>query len=242
MIPTTGQPVRLRATGSLQVRCVDPGAAVAQFVGLPFDRVNDGVLRSVSRSVERMLARLLTRRVVMAGTPLAVTDPGCCRASSRSSSRTTRPPARCSASSCVRIGHLAIYADDGSRPWQRDGAGAQRCAARPSQPPRPRSATSLETVRAPAPPTRNAERADGAAADAAAIDAREPLDARVRRDASAVRSHRGANKPTMQGRRAVDPTPPMMSPSARRRDRSRDRARRIRTGSADAGAAGRRSP
>ena len=75
MIPATGQPVRLRATGAIQVRCSDPGLLIAQFVGLPFDAVNEGVLRSVSRSIERMLARLLTRRVVMAGTPAAVTDP-----------------------------------------------------------------------------------------------------------------------------------------------------------------------
>src|SRR5439155_5510937 len=74
-LPTTGQPLRLRATGSMQVRCSDPGLLIAQFVGLPFDHVNVGVLRSVSRSVERMLARLLTRRVVMAGTPNAVIDP-----------------------------------------------------------------------------------------------------------------------------------------------------------------------
>src|SRR5439155_25680483 len=75
LVPSTGQPVRVRANGSLQVRCSDPGLLIAQFVGLPFDHVNDGVLRSVSRSVERMLARLLTRRVVMASTPVAVTDP-----------------------------------------------------------------------------------------------------------------------------------------------------------------------
>src|SRR5512138_3431641 len=75
MIPSIGQPIRVRASGSLQVRCGDPGLLVAQFVGLPFDSVNEGVLRSVSRSMERMLARLLTRRVVMAGTPYAVTDP-----------------------------------------------------------------------------------------------------------------------------------------------------------------------
>src|SRR5207253_7690820 len=74
VIPTTGQPVRLRALGSLQVRCMDPALLIAQFVGLPFDAVNDGILRSVSRSIERMLARLLTRRVVMAGTPAVVTD------------------------------------------------------------------------------------------------------------------------------------------------------------------------
>jgi len=72
MIPTTGQPVRLRANGSLQVRCIDAALLVAQFVALPFDSINDGVLRSVSRSIERMLARLLTRRVVMAGTPACI--------------------------------------------------------------------------------------------------------------------------------------------------------------------------
>ncbi len=75
MIPNTGQPIRLRATGSLQIRCADAGLLIAQFVGLPFDAVNEGVLRSVSRSIERMLARLLTRRVIMAGTPMVVTDP-----------------------------------------------------------------------------------------------------------------------------------------------------------------------
>ena len=57
VIPQNGQPVRIRATGSLQVRCADPGLLIAQFVGLPFDNVNDGVLRSVRRSVERMLAK-----------------------------------------------------------------------------------------------------------------------------------------------------------------------------------------
>jgi hypothetical protein len=67
--------VRLLASGAVQISCADPSLLVAQFVGLPFDAVNDGILRSVSRSVERMLARLLTRRVVMASTPLAVTDP-----------------------------------------------------------------------------------------------------------------------------------------------------------------------
>ncbi|MEJ7600596.1 MAG: hypothetical protein WKG01_22000 [Kofleriaceae bacterium] len=76
LIPSTGQPIRIRAAGSMQVRCADPGLLIAQFVGLPFDHVNDGILRSVSRSIERMLARLLTRRVVMTASPIAVTDPG----------------------------------------------------------------------------------------------------------------------------------------------------------------------
>jgi hypothetical protein len=81
MLPPTvaaGAPIRCRllASGAVQVRCADPGLLVAQFVGLPFDGVNDGLLRSVSRSVERMLARLLTRRVVITGSAASVTDPG----------------------------------------------------------------------------------------------------------------------------------------------------------------------
>ena len=100
IVPTTGEGVRLRATGSLQVRCTDPGLLIAQFVGLPFDAVNDGILRSVSRSVERMLARLLTRRVVMAGTPNAVTDMQMQRAHHRGARRVQPGRGRaCSASS-----------------------------------------------------------------------------------------------------------------------------------------------
>src|SRR5262249_30252928 len=75
-VPASGQPVRIGAAGSLQVRCSDPGLLIAQFIGLPFDAVNEGILRSVSRSVERMAARLLTRRVVMANSWAAITEPG----------------------------------------------------------------------------------------------------------------------------------------------------------------------
>jgi hypothetical protein len=117
IIPSNMQPVRVRASGSLQVRCSDPGLLIAQFVGLPFDHVNDGILRSVSRSVERMLARLLTRRVIMAGSPYAVTDP------------TMRPgiveelvaynptAGAVFGVDLIRMGHLTIVADDGSSPY-----------------------------------------------------------------------------------------------------------------------------
>lgn len=74
-MPNNGAQVRLRAAGSMLVRCADAGLLVAQFVGLPFDRLNDGILHSVSQSVSRLLGRVLARRVVMAGTPLAVSDP-----------------------------------------------------------------------------------------------------------------------------------------------------------------------
>lgn len=117
IIPNTGQPVRVRATGSLQVRCADPGLLVAQFVGLPFDSVNDGVLRSVSRSIERMLARLLTRRVVMAGTPFAVTDPGMLPGIVEELVAYNPTAGAVFGVELLRIGHLAIAADDGSAPY-----------------------------------------------------------------------------------------------------------------------------
>lgn len=116
IIPATGQPIRLRAVGSLQVRCVDPGLLIAQFVGLPFDRVNEGILRSVSRSVERMLARLLTRRVVMAGTPLAVTDVGMLGGIIEELVAYNPTAGAVFGVELIRMGHLSIVADDGSSP------------------------------------------------------------------------------------------------------------------------------
>jgi hypothetical protein len=73
--PTTGLPVTLRASGSVLVRVADPGMLIAQFVGLPFDRVNDGLKASVATSVERLLGKVLPRKVALAGTPTMVTDP-----------------------------------------------------------------------------------------------------------------------------------------------------------------------
>ncbi len=117
IIPTTGQPIRLRANGSLQVRCVDPGLLIAQFVGLPFDRVNEGVLRSVSRSVERMLARLLTRRVVMASSPIAVTDSGMLGGIVEELVAYNPTAGAVFGIELIRMGHLLIVADDGSSPY-----------------------------------------------------------------------------------------------------------------------------
>jgi hypothetical protein len=117
VIPTTGQPIRLRATGSLQVRCADPGLLIAQFVGLPFDHVNEGIVRSVSRSVERMLARLLTRRVVMAGIPHAVTDPSMHPAILEELVAYNPAAGAVFGVEMIRMGHLAIVADDGSTPY-----------------------------------------------------------------------------------------------------------------------------
>jgi hypothetical protein len=117
LVPTTGQPVRLRATGTIQVRCADPGLLIAQFVGLPFDNVNDGITRSVSRSVERMLARLLTRRVVMAGTPYAVTDPQMLAGIIEELVAYNPTAGAVFGVELIRMGLLLIAADDGSAPY-----------------------------------------------------------------------------------------------------------------------------
>jgi hypothetical protein len=117
LVPQTGMPVRLRATGSILVRCSDPGLLIAQFVGLPFDSVNDGILRSVSRSVERMLGRLLTRRVVLSGTPYAVTDPSMLGQIVEELVAYNPTAGAVFGVELIRMGYLAIGADDGSSPY-----------------------------------------------------------------------------------------------------------------------------
>lgn len=74
-MPSNGHVVAFRVQGSVLVRVSDPGLLVAQFVGLPFARVNDGLMVSVIRSVERMLGKVLPRKVAMAGSLGAVVDP-----------------------------------------------------------------------------------------------------------------------------------------------------------------------
>lgn len=117
VIPTTGQPVRLRATGSLQIRCADPGLLIAQFVGLPFDAVNEGILKSVRRSVERMLARLLTRRVVMAGSPAAVTDSSTLTNIVEELIAYNPTAGAVFGVELIRMGYVMVAADDGSTPY-----------------------------------------------------------------------------------------------------------------------------
>jgi hypothetical protein len=153
-IPATGQPVRLRASGSLQVRCSDPALLIAQFVGLPFDHVNEGIVRSVSRSVERMLARLLTRRAVLAGTPAAVTDLAMLPNIVEELVAYNPAAGAVFGVELVRMGHLSTYADDGSRPWPALGGNANGETARvipPHQqfgnPPSRPDIPMLETVR-----------------------------------------------------------------------------------------------
>jgi hypothetical protein len=155
LIPIHGRPVRLRAAGSLQVRCSDPSLLVAQFVGLPFDNVNDGILRSVSRSVERMLARLLTRRVVMGATPMAVTDAGAMPSILEELVAYNPAAGAVFGIELMRMGHLAIYADDGSKPFlDIAAAGPNGDTSRGMPPPAIASRNDiplLETVRAPRP-------------------------------------------------------------------------------------------
>jgi hypothetical protein len=109
--------VRLRAVGSMQVRCADPGLLIAQFVGLPFDQVNDGILRSCSRSVERMLARLLTRRVIMANTPIVVTDPSMLPQIMEELVAYNPTAGAVFGVELIRMGHLTVLADDGQTPY-----------------------------------------------------------------------------------------------------------------------------
>ncbi|HEX4451053.1 MAG TPA: hypothetical protein VH143_09300 [Kofleriaceae bacterium] len=115
-LPISGEAVRVRSAGSLQVRCSDPSLLIAQFVGLPFDAVNDDILRSVSRSVERMLARLLTRRVVMAATANAVTDPQMLGSILEELVAYNPAAGAVFGVELVRMGHVSIGADDGTKP------------------------------------------------------------------------------------------------------------------------------
>jgi hypothetical protein len=154
IVPATGEGVRLRATGSLQVRCTDPSLLIAQFVGLPFDAVNDGILRSVSRSIERMLARLLTRRVVMAATSNAVTDIQ--MQSHIIEELVAYNPAAGAVFGVelVRMGHLAVLADDGTRPLEElvpslEWSGRHRLGSNGDTAKVPASKPLTETVREP---------------------------------------------------------------------------------------------
>lgn len=113
VIPSTQQPVRIRAQGSLLVRCMDPAMLVAQFVGLPFDNVNDGVMRSVGLSVEKLLSRLLVRRVLTSGTPAAVTDPSMLPSIIDEATAYNPTAGAVSGVMFVRFNQLVVQADDG---------------------------------------------------------------------------------------------------------------------------------
>ena len=71
----------------------------------------------MSRSIERMLARLLTRRVVMAGVPLAVTDPTMQPGIVEELVAYNPAAGAVFGVELIRMGHLTIMADDGSTPY-----------------------------------------------------------------------------------------------------------------------------
>ena len=153
-MPATGQRVRLHAAGSVQVRCADAQLLVAQFVGLPFDDVNAGILRSVSRSVERMLARLLIRRAVLASTAGVVTDPANQPAIVEELVAYNPAAGAVFGVEMIRMGHLAIQADDGSAPLKPFGQTAEGGRGGPNGTERPTAPVTrrddiplLETVR-----------------------------------------------------------------------------------------------
>jgi len=151
ILPSTGQLVRLRAAGSLLVRCADPSLLVAQFVGLPFDKVNDGVLHSVSQSISRLLGRVLARRVVMAGTPLAVTDPSMLQSIAEELVAYNPTGGAVFGVEFVRFSQLAILAEDATGAnWEAQGSwpGAQAMAPQ-SQP----ASHPAMAVTAPPPPS-----------------------------------------------------------------------------------------
>lgn len=132
VLPSTGQHVRVRAAGSLLVRCADPALLVAQFVGLPFERLNDGVIHSVSQSIARLLGRVLARRVVLAGTPLAVTDPSMLNSIGEELVAYNPTGGAVFGVEFVRFNHLQIAAEDANGgDWSAQGSwpGAQAMAA-----------------------------------------------------------------------------------------------------------------
>jgi len=118
VIPSTQQPVRLRASGTLLVRAGDPGLLVAQFVGLPVENLNTGVVRSVSMSMARLVSRVLVRRVVMMGTPLAVADPSMMGSIMEEVVAYNPAAGAVFGLEFVRLLQLDIHADDGGLGWQ----------------------------------------------------------------------------------------------------------------------------
>jgi hypothetical protein len=133
VLPATGAQVRIRAAGSLLVRCADPGLLVAQFVGLPFERINDGVIHSVSQSIARLLGRVLARRVVLAGTSLAVTDPSMLNSIAEELIAYNPTGGAVFGVEFVRFNQLAITAEDSGQSWDAQGSWPNAHAAAAQQ-------------------------------------------------------------------------------------------------------------
>ena len=151
LVPTTQQPVRIRATGSVLVRAGDPGLLVAQFVGLPFENLNGGLVRSVSASVARLLSRVLVRRVVMTGTPLAVTDPSMMGSILEELVAYNPTAGAVFGLELVRVQQLDIHADDGGQGWEAHSSSNDWRAASEAQLASQRNAHSSQPAIIPPP-------------------------------------------------------------------------------------------
>ncbi len=123
-LPGAHHTVTLYAQGSVIIQVLDPGLLIAQFVGLPFDRVNDGLMHSVRASVERMLGKVLPRKVAMAGTPAVVVDPAAWPALVAELSGYNPTVGAVHGVQFVRFGDLAIGAAGGNGVSSAAAAGA----------------------------------------------------------------------------------------------------------------------
>jgi len=123
VVPQTQQPIRVRAQGSLLARCIDPMLLISQFVGLPFDNINDGLMRSVGSSVERLLARVLVRRVLATGAPASVIDPSMLPSIVDELTAYNPTAGAVSGVGFVRFNQLVINADDGGLATGGQGQG-----------------------------------------------------------------------------------------------------------------------
>ncbi len=139
-MPGSGQATMLRAHGSVLVRVADPALLVAQFVGLPFDRVNDGLMHSVSSSVERMLGKLLPRKAAMAGTVAVVADPATWPALVEELTQYNPTVGAVHGVAFVRFKQLAISVGDHNgwnqaiQEWQHNSSESTERGAAPSNP------------------------------------------------------------------------------------------------------------
>jgi hypothetical protein len=184
ILPSTGQLVRIRAAGSMLVRCADPSLLVAQFVGLPFDKINAGVLHSVSQSIARLLGRVLARRVVMAGTPLAVTDPSMLQSIAEELVAYNPTGGAVFGVEFVRFNQLAFAAEDANGVnWEAQGswpgAHVMNPQSQPSQPamqmPPPPAPTPPPPIQAPSPPVSSSSHAQVASGEIRSGEIRSPV-------------------------------------------------------------------
>jgi hypothetical protein len=143
-MPGSGLLMMLRAQGSVLVRVADPALLIAQFVGLPFERVNAGLMNSVSTSVERMLGKLLPRKVAMAGTVAAVADPATWGPLVEELTQYNPTVGAVHGVAFVRFKDLAIMAGD-QNGWHQHGAQSTPGTPIPATAPAPSSSPRIQS-------------------------------------------------------------------------------------------------